>query len=88
MRRPNKEKKYPSGTDIRIFTPGYIGHLDPDEYKFLKRELEKRIGLRRRWLFKETAKRLSEFHIRHVALYGVLHTDDCECSGVLSELKN
>lgn len=88
MRRFNKEKKYPSGVDIRIFTPGFIGHLDPDEYKFLKKELDKRSGLRKRWLFKDTAKRLSEFHIRHVAMYGVLHTDKCDCNGVLSGLKN
>jgi hypothetical protein len=86
-RRANKEKDYPDGTDIRIFTPGYIGHLDKEEYTFLRTELMSRHGLRERWLFDKKAKRLSEFHIRHVAMYGCLHDDDCECSGELRDLK-
>ena len=87
-RKLNKEKKYPPGTDIRIFTPGYIGYLDPDEYKFLHNELAKRSGLRKRWFFKEEAKRLSEFHIRHVALFGCPHTDMCTCGHTLQDLKS
>ena len=87
-RRPNKDKKFPPGTDIRIFTPGYIGHLEDDEYKFLHRELTKRSGLRKRWFLKEEAKRLSELHIRHVALYGCPHTEGCTCTNTLKELKD
>jgi len=62
-RKLNKEKKYPPGTDIRIFTPGYIGYLDTDEYKFLHKELAKRGGLRERWFVKE-GTRLSEKVVR------------------------
>jgi len=87
-RKLNKEKKYPPGTDIRIFTPGYIGWLDLNEYKFLHKELTKRAGLRKRWFFKEDAKRLSEFHIRHVALYGCPHNDMCTCGQTLKDLKS
>ena len=87
-RKPNKDKKYPPGTDIRIFTPGYIGYLDTDEYRLLHRELTKRSGLRKRWFFKEEAQRLSELHIRHVALYGCLHSEECTCENTLRELKH
>ena len=87
-RKENKAKKYPPGTDIRIFTPGFIGYLDTDEYKFLHRELTKRSGLRKRWFFKEEAKRLSEVQIRHVALFGCPHTEGCTCTNTLKELKN
>ena len=87
-RRTNKEKKYPPGTDIRIFTPGFIGYLDTDEYKFLHKELLKRSGLRERWFVKEGARRLSELHIRHVALYGCPHTEKCDCQYTLKDLKN
>jgi len=86
-RRPNKEKKYPPNTDIRLFKPGYMGYLDKDEYKFLHKELTKRSGLRKRWFFKEEAQRLSEFHIRHVALYGCPHTEKCKCKDTLTDLK-
>jgi len=86
-RKLNKEKKYPPGTDIRIFTPGYIGYLDTDEYKFLHKELAKRGGLRERWFVKE-GTRLSEVHIRHVALYGCPHTQECQCKYTLKDLKN
>ena len=88
MRRFNKEKKYPPGVDIRIFTPGFIGYLDTDEYKFLHKELTKRSGLRKRWFVKEEAKRLSELHIRHVALYGCPHTEKCDCRYTLKDLKS
>lgn len=88
MRRLNKEKKYPPGVDIRIFTPGFIGYLDTDEYKFLHKELTNRIGLRKRWFVKEGARRLSELHIRHVALYGCPHTEKCKCRYTLKDLKS
>jgi len=87
-RKANKPKKYPSNTDIRIFQPGYMGHLDTDEYTFLYKELKKRDGLRKRWFFKEGAQRLSEFHIRHVALYGCPHTEECQCTETLKDLKS
>jgi len=87
-RKVNKEKKYPPGTDIRIFTPGFIGYLDTDEYKFLHKELTKRSGLRKRWFVKDEAKRLSELHIRHVALYGCPHTQECDCEYTLKDLRN
>ena len=87
-RRPNKEKKYPPGTDIRIFTPGYMGWLDINEYKFLHKELTKRSGLRKRWFFKDDAQRLSELHIRHVAMYGCPHTATCSCTNTLEDMKN
>jgi len=86
-RKLNKEKKYPPGTDIRIFTPGYIGYLDTDEYKFLHKELTKRSGLRERWFMKE-GTRLSERHIRHVALYGCPHTEKCQCKYTLKDLRH
>ena len=86
-RKLNKEKKYPPGTDIRIFTPGYIGYLDTDEYKFLHKELAKRGGLRERWFVKE-GTRLSERHIRHVALYGCPHTEKCQCKYTLKDLRH
>ena len=86
-RKLNKEKKYPPGTDIRIFTPGYIGYLDTDEYKFLHKELTKRSGLRERW-FVKGGTRLSERHIRHVALYGCPHTEKCQCKYTLKDLRH
>ncbi len=87
-RKANKEKKYPPGTDVRILTPGYIGHLAPDEYKFLYRELSKRTGLRKRWFLGGEAQELSELHIRHVAMYGCPHTSKCSCTNTLKEMKN
>jgi len=87
-RRANKVKRYPPGTDIRIFIPGYMGYLGIDEYKFLHTELTNRSGLRKRWFFKEGAQRLSEFHIRHVALYGCPHNELCPCGQTLKDLKN
>ena len=87
-RKANKVKKYPPGTDIRIFVPGYIGYLDDLEYKFLHKELLKRSGLRKRWFFKEEAQRLPELHIRHVAMYGCLHTETCSCPNTLKDMKN
>jgi len=65
-----------------------MGYLDTDEYAFLYKELKKRDGLRKRWFFKEGAQRLSEFHIRHVALYGGTHTEECQCTETLKDLKN
>jgi len=87
-RKLNKDKKYPPGTDIRIFTPGYIGNLDSDEYKFLYKELAKRSGLRKRWFFTDEVEKLSEFHIRHVALYGCPHNELCTCGQTLQDLQS
>ena len=86
-KRRIKEKKYPEGDDKRIFEPGYYGHLDTDEITFLKKELHKRRGLREKWFFKKDAQRFSEFHIRHVAMYGVVHDNKCGCDGTLQSLK-
>lgn len=86
-RRANKEKPFPEGTDKRIFIPGYTGYLDRADYLFLRKELIERPGLRKLWLFAEKAKKFPEFHIRHVAMYGCLHDDNCECSGELKDLK-
>jgi len=76
-----------------MFQPGYMGYLDEDEYAFLYKELKKRSGLRKRWFFTEVltngdVPKLSEFHIRHVALYGCPHTEECQCTETLKNLKN
>jgi hypothetical protein len=54
-----------------LLIPGWAGHLRPDEFAYIKLELRKSPSLRRRWGFSPSAKRLSEFRIRHVAMHGL-----------------
>ena len=54
-----------------LIEPGWAGELDDDELAYIKSQLRKSPSLRRRWGFRPTAKRLSESHIRDVAMNGV-----------------
>jgi len=54
-----------------LLVPGWAGFLRPPELDYIKSELRKSPSLRRRWGFRPSAKRLSESHIRHVAMYGL-----------------
>jgi len=64
----SSEIQYPY--DTRLLEPGYAGELSPDEYEYIKSEVQQSASLRRKWGFRPSAKRLSEKHIREVARRG------------------
>jgi hypothetical protein len=55
----------------RLLKPGWAGELSPDEFAYIKTELQQSSSLRRRWGFRPTAKRLSESRIREIAREGL-----------------
>ena len=54
-----------------LLMPGWAGVLRPSELDYIKSELHRSPSLRRRWGFRPSAKRFSEFRIKHVAMYGL-----------------
>ena len=64
----SSEIQYPY--DTRLLEPGYAGELSPDEYRYIKSELQQSASLRRKWGFRPSAKKLSEKHVRAVARRG------------------
>ena len=58
--------------DRRLLKPGHAGELTPDEFRYVKSELQRSSSLRRKWRSRPSAKRLSEKHIRAVARDGLL----------------
>ena len=54
-----------------LLEPGWAGDLDAVELEYIKSQLKQSPSLRRRWGFRPSAKRLSESHIRAVAMDGV-----------------
>ena len=54
-----------------LLEPGWAGEIDRDELEYIKSCLQRYSSLRRRWGFKPSAKRLSEKHIRTVAISGL-----------------
>jgi hypothetical protein len=55
----------------KLLEPGWAGDVDDVELDYIKCELRKSASLRRRWGFRPSAKRLSDSHIRAVAMDGV-----------------
>jgi hypothetical protein len=55
----------------KLLEPGWPGELDAVEFEYIKSHLRQSASLRRRWGFRPSAKRLSEGHIRAVAMDGV-----------------
>jgi hypothetical protein len=54
-----------------LLVPGWAGELDKVELNYIKSQLRQSASLRRRWGFKPSAKRLSDKHIRLVAMEGL-----------------
>ena len=55
----------------KLLEPGWAGELDRTELAYIKSQLRRSSSLRRKWGFRPSAKRLSEAHIREVAMHGV-----------------
>ena len=55
----------------KLLEPGWAGELDSVELEYVKSELRRSASLRRRWGFRPSAKRLSEFRIRAIARDGL-----------------
>jgi hypothetical protein len=55
----------------KLIEPGWAGELDDGELEYIKSQLRKSSSLRRRWGFRPSARRLSESHIRDVAMNGI-----------------
>ena len=51
--------------------PRWAGELSPDEFAYVRSQLQQSSYLRRRWGFRPSAKRLSESRIRAVARNGL-----------------
>jgi hypothetical protein len=78
MRTKRAATEFPSGTSL-ILQPGWSGTLGDDELDFIVTELRRRPGLRVTWGFKQKQQRFSRDTIKHVALYGEPHSEDCLC---------
>ena len=67
------EERYADDPDLlsfyrkKLLEPGWAGELDSIELAYIKSELRWSASLRRRWGFRPSAKRLSEFRIRAIA---------------------
>lgn len=59
------------GLHEKLLQPGWAGELDPPEFALVKAQLQQSPSLKRRWGFRPSAKRLSEAHIRSVAMNGL-----------------
>lgn len=55
----------------KLLLSGWAGELDAVELAYIKSQLRQSPSLKRRWGFRPTAKRLSERHIRAVAMDGI-----------------
>jgi len=55
----------------KLLQPGWAGELTPDEFTYIKSQLKQSPSLKRRWGFRPSAKRLSEAHIRAMAMNGL-----------------
>ena len=55
----------------KLLIPGWAGQLTPEEFAYIKASLRESPTLKRKWGFRPSAKRLSNKHIRLVAMYGL-----------------
>lgn len=55
----------------KLLEPGWGGGLDRKELGYVKSQLRLSPSLKRRWGFRPSAKRLSEAHIRAMAMNGL-----------------
>jgi hypothetical protein len=55
----------------KLLEPGWAGELSPDEFAYVRSQLQQSSSLRRRWGFRPSAKRLSESHLRAIARNGL-----------------
>lgn len=60
-----------AGHQSKLLKPGWAGELSPDEFAYIKSQLQHSSSLKRRWRFRPSAKRLSETRIRAVARVGL-----------------
>ena len=71
------EERYADDPDLlsfyrkKLLEPGWAGELDSVEMAYIRSELRLSASLRRRWGFRPSAKRLSEFRIRTIARDGL-----------------
>ena len=59
----------------KLLEPGWAGELNPDEFTYVRSQLQQSSSLRRRWGFRPSAKRLSKSRIRAVARKGLQAID-------------
>ena len=55
----------------RLLEPGWAGELDSVELAYIKSEVRRSASLRRRWGFRPSARRLSDFRIQAIARDGL-----------------
>jgi cytochrome c553 len=55
-----------------LLEPGFAGLLSPNEFQYIKSTLKESASLKRKWGFRPSARRLSEKHIREVAMHGFI----------------
>jgi len=54
----------------KLLEPSWAGELNKTEFAYIKSQLRQSLSLRRRWGFRPSARRLSETHIRALAMHG------------------
>ncbi len=88
------EERYADDPDLlsfyrkKLLEPGWAGGLDSVELAYIKSQLRQSASLRRRWGFRPSAKRLSEFRIRTIATDGLSANKKLVLASVVGKQKS